>query len=357
METDTTVNKKYLKIITYFLGFICFVISVYILMALKDILIPVVIAVFLTYLFHPLMMYLSRFKIPSWLSLVIILLLISGVYYLLGLILLSTYNTFSERLGYYSENLTLFFQMILNPFNLTVREVAQWLNIRLQDLKVETLIQKMFDTGVVQSIFNSFSSLLGDFFISLIFWVFMIMGKNKFEERLKFAFRKNKNRVEENLDSINGQLQSYIIIKTVISLSTGIIFTIILLSFGVDFALMWGVLAFILNYIPNIGSLIATLFPIIVSTIQFGFGIHTISMAVLLVVIQNIIGNFIEPNFLGKKMDLSPVFVLFSLIFWGWIWGIAGMFLAVPIAALMKIFANNISSLKPIAILMGNKAE
>ncbi len=357
MQTETPTIKKYLPIVTYLLGFICFVIIVYILMALKEILIPVTIAVFLTYLFHPLMKYLSKFKIPAWVSLIIILLVISGIYYLLGLMLFSTYNTFSEKLSYYSENMTVFFQMILNPFNLTVREVALWLDIRLQDLKVETLIQKMFDAGVIQSVFNSFSSLLGDFFISIIFWVFMIMGKEKFEDRLKFAFSNEKERVEENLNSINTQLQSYIIIKTIISLTTGIVFTIILLSFGVDFALMWGVLAFVLNYIPNIGSLIATLFPIIVSTIQYGFGIHTISMSVLLILTQNIIGNFIEPNFLGRKLDLSPVFVLFSLIFWGWVWGIAGMFLAVPIAALMKIFANNITSLKPIAILMGTKAE
>jgi predicted PurR-regulated permease PerM len=172
-----------------------------------------------------------------------------------------------------------------------------------------------------------------------------------------FAFSENKERVEDNLNSINTQLQSYIIIKTIISLATGIVFTIILLSFGIDFAIMWGVLAFILNFIPNIGSLIATFFPIVISLVQFGLSFRTIMMASLLVIAQNIIGNFIEPNYLGRRLDLSPVFVLFSLIFWGWIWGITGMFLAVPIAALLKIFANNISSLKPLAILMGNRAE
>ncbi|QQS34568.1 MAG: AI-2E family transporter [Ignavibacteriales bacterium] len=357
METEISSKKNYYKLITYLLGFICFVIFVYILMALQDILIPVIIAIFLTYLFHPLMKYLKKFKIPYWLSLIFILIIISGLYYLLGLMLFSTYQTFSDKIEFYAENLSTLFQSILSPFNLTVREVALWLDIPSQDFDVNTIVRKMFDAGMIQTIFNSFSSLLGDFFISLVFWVFMIMGKDKFEERLKFAFTENKEVVEKTLVSINTQLQSYIIIKTIISLSTGIIFTIILMSFGVDFAVMWGVLAFVLNYIPNIGSLVATIFPILISIIQFGFGFQTITMSALLIITQNILGNFVEPNFLGRKMDLSPVFVLFSLIFWGWIWGIAGMFLAVPIAALMKIFANNINSLKPLAVLMGNRAE
>lgn len=357
METELNPNKKYLRLITFLLGFICFVISVYILMALRNILIPVTIAVFLTYLFHPLMKYLSKYRIPSWLSLLFILIVVSGINYLLGLMLVSTYNSFSEKMLFYSENLSIFFQMMLNPFNLSLREVAQWLNIRMQDFDVSTIIQELFDAGAIKSIFNSFSSLLGDLFISLIFWVFMILGKDKFENRLRFAFSGNKQLVEENLNSINTQLQSYVIIKTIISLVTGVIFTIILISFGVDFAIMWGVLAFVLNYIPNIGSLIAMFFPIMISLVQFGFGFRTIMMSILLILTQNILGNFVEPNYLGRKMDLSPVFVLFSLIFWGWIWGITGMFLAVPIAALMKIFANNISSLKPLAVLMGNRAE
>jgi predicted PurR-regulated permease PerM len=127
--------------------------------------------------------------------------------------------------------------------------------------------------------------------------------------------------------------------------------------YGIDFAIVWGLLTFILYYIPNIGSLIATLAPIIVSLLEYGFGFTTISLAVLLVVSHNVIGNLIEPHYLGKQMDLSPVFVLFSLIFWGWIWGIVGMFLAVPIAASMKILFSNIEPLKPIAILMGTKSS
>jgi predicted PurR-regulated permease PerM len=127
--------------------------------------------------------------------------------------------------------------------------------------------------------------------------------------------------------------------------------------YGIDFAVIWGLLAFILNYIPNIGSLLATLFPILIALLEYGVGFTSISLSVLLLVAQNVYGNVIEPKFMGEKMDLSPVFILISLIFWGWIWGIVGMFLAVPIGSLLKILCSNIDALKPIAVIISSKAE
>ena len=246
---------------------------------------------------------------------------------------------------------------MLSPFNLTIKELAQLLNIKAESFKLGSILENLFKAGIIQNIFSSFSSALGDFFISMIFWIFMILGKTQFEERLKSAFRNNREQIEWFISSINTQLQSYIVIKTITSLTTGIIVTLILWIYGIDFAIFWGLLTFILNFIPNIGSIIATVFPIVISLLEFGFGFGTISMSILLILNQNIIGNIVEPHFLGRQMDLSPVFVLFSLIFWGWIWGIAGMFLSVPIAAGLKILFSNIEPLKPIAVLISSKVS
>lgn len=324
-------------------------------MALREILIPVTIAIFLTYLFHPLLMYFRKLKIPKWLSVIIILIFVAGLYYLLGLILISSLSTFPEKLEAYTKNITGFLYVILKPFNITVREFADFLNLKIKEFDIESIFRSLFEAGVIQNIFNSFSGMLGDVFIALIFWIFMILGKERFEERLKHAYKEKREVVERNLDSIDQQLQSYIIIKTILSFLTGAVATIILFLYGIDFAIIWGLLTFILNYIPNIGSLIATIAPILVSLLEYGFGFTTISLSALLLINQNIFGNLIEPHYLGRQMDLSPVFVLFSLIFWGWVWGIVGMFLAVPIAAAMKILFSNIEPLKPIAILMGSK--
>lgn len=349
---------KQLKLTNYFLGFICSFIFVYILIALKQILIPVIIAIFLTYLFHPLLVFMyNKYKIPKWVTLILLLIFNLLVYYLLGLVIASNLNTFTQRMDFYTESLYKSLTSILSTFNLTLQEFIEFFNIDLANLSVNSVLQQLVNTGIIQSFFTAVSSLLGDSFIAMFFWVFMILGKSKFEERLKLAFSGKVDVVEKNLHSINSQLQSYIVIKTILSLITGAIATVILTIYGIDFAIFWGILTFVLNYIPNIGSLIATIFPILIALLEYGFGFTSLSLAALLVINQNIVGNVIEPHFLGRRMDLSPVFVLFSLIFWGWIWGIVGMFLAVPIAALMKILFNNIEALKPISVLIGSKAE
>lgn len=350
-------SSTHIKAIAYLLGFISFVVFVYILMALKNILIPFTIAIFLTYLFHPLVSFLKKKNVPQWLSLIFIFVVVFFFYYLIGVLIVSSFSTFPENAQIYWTNISNFLAEVLKPFDLTVKEFAAMINLDLQEIDFNTVFQGLFKAGIIQNIFTSFSSMLGDFIIVMIFWIFMILGKDKFEERVKFAFSNNKQKVENTIKGFNIQLQSYIIIKTIISLAVGIITTVILLAYGIDYALIWGLLTFILNFVPNIGALIATIAPIIISLLEYGFGFATISLSVLLIVTHNVMGNLVEPHYLGRQMDLSPVFVLFSLIFWGWVWGIVGMFLSVPIAAAMKILFSNIEPLKPIAILMGSKAE
>lgn len=352
MENDNI--KPNTKMITYFLGFICIVLFVYILIALKSILIPITIAIFLAFFFHPILKFLNeKLKIPNAIALIIIFIFSFSMFYLLGLLIASNVLGFAQKSDFYAQNLSLFISSLLKPFNITLSEFADFLNVQIEALDTTSVLREVFNMGILQSIFSSFSSLLGDFFIVMIFWIFMIMGKEKFEERLRLAFSSNSSYVEENMNAIDQQLQSYILYKTLISFITGAAFTFILLLFKVDFALFWGFLAFLLNYIPNIGSLLATIFPILIALLEYGLGFTTISLTALLVGVQFVMGNIVEPKFLGEKMDLSPVFVLFSLFFWGWIWGIVGMFLAVPIAAMVKIFCSNIEPLKPIAILIG----
>lgn len=348
---------NYMKAASYFLGFISVVLFVYILIVLQEILIPITIAVFLTYLFHPLIDFLKKNGVPKWLSFILILVAVAFIGYLIALLVISTVGDLPDKLKVYSANISSFLTQILKPFDVTLREFASWFKIDLRTFKLSTLFEKLFEAGVIQDYFNSFSSILGDFFVSLIFWVFMMLGKVKFEERLAVAFGSRNSMVQENINHINVQIQSYLIIKTILSLIVGIIATSIFLVYGVDFAILWGVLTFVLNFIPNIGALIATIAPILIALFQYGFGFTVISMAAILFVVHNFIGSIIEPHYLGRHMDLSPVFVLFSLIFWGWVWGIVGMFLAVPIAASMKILFSNIEPLKPISILMGSKVN
>ena len=125
--------------------------------------------------------------------------------------------------------------------------------------------------------------------------------------------------------------------KTVISLSTAVVGMILMLIYGVDFILVCGILLFVLNFIPNIGSIIASGVPVLISFLQSGMDIRTISFAVLIIGTQMLFGNVIEPKMQGSRLNLSPIMVLVSLIFWGWVWGIVGMVLAVPITSAINI--------------------
>ena len=129
--------------------------------------------------------------------------------------------------------------------------------------------------------------------------------------------------------NINRGVQRYLITKTLISLITGILAYLILLLFGVDFPLVWGLLTFLLNYIPNIGSVIATIPPVFVVFVQHGSAFPALWVALLLIGVQSTMGNFVEPRAMGKSLNLSPLVVILSLIFWGFIWGPVGMVLAV----------------------------
>lgn len=350
-------TNSYIKAIAYFLGFISIILLMYILMALKEILLPFTIAIFLTYLFYPLIEYLTKYKIPKWVSLVIILILVFLIYYLVVLLVMSSLSDFPDKWKVYSNNISNSLKSILAPFNLTAREVGSYFNFDIHEFDSSSIFQSLFKSGVIQNVVSSLSTMLKDFFVTMIFWIFMIFGKSSFEKRINFAFESKGEKIEKTIQSINVQLQSYIVIKTIVSLVIALFSTILFLIYGVDFAFLWGLLTFILNFIPNIGSLIAITGPILISLFQHGLGFTTISFAVILIVAHNIVGNLIEPKYMGMQMDLSPVFVLLSLILWGWIWGIPGMFLSVPIAAAIKILFFNIPALKPIAILMGTKTK
>jgi predicted PurR-regulated permease PerM len=269
---------------------------------------------------------------------------------------MTSLNGIPGKADFYSERLVDFVETVLTPFNLTFNELLKLFNVSVDEVETKSVIQTLFSSGLLQKTFLSISSFLGDVLVTIIFWLFMIYGKNHFDEKVKIAFDKSGSNISDTIIKVDEQIQSYLFIKTILSLATGVIATIIMIIFDVDFPFLWGLLTFTLNYIPNVGSLIATIFPIIITLLKFGFGVHSIALSALLVANQFLIGNFIEPYFLSRKMNLSAVFVLISLIFWGWVWGIAGMFLAVPIAAIMKIVFENIEALKTFSILMGSKA-
>ncbi len=178
MKSPEEISAKHIKIIAYFLGFISFSLFVFILMSLRSFLIPITFSIFLTFLFHPLIISLKKYKIPQWLSIIFILIFVFSCYYLIGLLIVSNFSTFPDKFESYSKNLNTFFQTILSPFNLTLKEFSKLLGIDYQNFEIGKLLPQLFKSGIIQNVVTSFSSAMGDFFIMIIFWIFMMAGKN-----------------------------------------------------------------------------------------------------------------------------------------------------------------------------------
>jgi AI-2 transport protein TqsA len=184
----------------------------------------------------------------------------------------------------------------------------------------------------------------------LIFLMFMLAGRTGLSGRIAKAFDTGRaEKIKHVINSIEDQVQHYLLIKTFACFLTAVACGVILFAAGFDLVIFTALLIFVLHYIPNFGSIIVTLFPALLGILKFGFSLRVLLVVLGLMVTQNIIGNVVEPMFTGKSLNLSPIVILISLIFWGYIWGIVGMILAVPLTSAMKIIFENIPGLNPIA--------
>ena len=207
--------------------------------------------------------------------------------------------------------------------------------------------------GLLLSSLGPFFSFISNLFLIFVFVIFILAGRGKTKTKIKSSFdARRSKKIIDVIQNIDGQIQKYLAIKTVVSFITGAIATLVLMIFGVDFAIVFGFLTFLLNYIPTIGSIVATILPLIIAAFQFDNLWPAFWIFIILGTTQMAIGNFIEPRLMGEGLGLSPLVVLFSLFFWGWLWGIPGMILAVPIAAIIKIVCSNVPSLEFVAALM-----
>ncbi|NMD10379.1 MAG: AI-2E family transporter [Acidobacteria bacterium] len=195
---------------------------------------------------------------------------------------------------------------------------------------------------------GTFVSFVSTIFLVLIFLIFMLAGRGKLNDKIRrfSPHPRRSDQIIEIVGNIDRQVQKYLVIKTAISVASGVISLVVFLAFGLRYAILWAFITFVLNYIPNIGSFISKILPFGFAILQFGRVWPAVWMLAILVVTDAITGSFIEPRVMGKGLGLSPLAILISLFFWGWLWGIPGMILAVPIMVVMKIIASNFESLR-----------
>lgn len=333
----------------FLMGFLVFV-----LIELQFILLPLFVSIIISFIFLPLYNFLIRKKIPVAVSIIIIILIIILISNVASVFILTSVNSFSSEFPKYEQKVITIFDNLISTFNITDTELQSLSN----NFNIKSLLAEGKLTAAISNIFSGVTSLMSYYVIILFYIIFILTESKSIKRRISLAFSEEKQiTVNKTLTDIFTGVKDYISGKTLLSLGQAILIGLILWITGVDFYIIWAFLFFLTDFIPNVGSLIASILVAIVMYLQFdNFVTPTIILAVL-ILIQNIKGNIIEPKIFGAKLDLSPLLLLFSLIFWGYVWGIMGMILSVPIMSMIKIIFMNIPATKPIAILMSNNAE
>lgn len=231
-----------------------------------------------------------------------------------------------------------------------------WLDV---NASAESIISYINISTIVSSIAWALTTVFKNAWIIIFYTMFILLEHRFFSEKLKLMVKDSKKQQNlfDTLSQLKKDVRSYFVIKTLVSLVTAILSYCVLLVFGVDFALFWAFIIFILNYIPTIGSIIAVMFPVLFSFVQFDSFALIGWLALSLTAVQVLMWNIIEPKIQWNRLNLSPLVILLALWFWWIIWGVVGMLLSVPIMVIINIVLSKFEMTRPIAILLSEKWE
>jgi predicted PurR-regulated permease PerM len=294
-------------------------------------LVPFLLAVFIAVISFPLMSMLQQKGLPKGLSLTLVMLLVVVAGIALTFLVGSSITDFSRSLPAYQQKISAEWG-----------ELIRWLSDH--GFSIADSIKEIADptaaVGLISSILKGFGSVLTNSFLIILTVVFLLIEAAGFTQ--KFMALNNDSSTstvsggEEFSQVFVDKLRSYMSMKTIISMLTGVVIGIAMWLIGVDYPVLWGVLAFMLNFVPNIGSIIAAVPAVILTVVQLGFP-SALLVATVYLVVNVLIGSIIEPKYMGKGLGMSTLVVFVSLVFWGWVLGPVGMLLSVPLTITVKL--------------------
>ena len=316
---------------------------VYVLYIGAPIVIPFVVAVLLSFIILSIASFFKNKGLQRHLAFIASLLSIGVILYLIGKIINTNVSGIIEEAPIYQEKLTRI-----------ISEIAWKYNID-QKVAIDQLVAKIDIQFLVASTASIITGIVKNAGMIIFFTVFILLESTSFFDKLKIITWGEKSAFFKVFEQIQEDMKSYFKIKTFTSCLVALLSAIIMFFFGLDFFIFWAFLILLLNYIPSVGSIIAVFFPVIFSLIQFESLYITGIFLILMITAQVFIWNFIEPRLMWNKLNLSPLVILISLIFWGMIWGPIGMLLSVPIMVMVNIVLAHIEVTRPIAILLSEK--
>ncbi len=307
-----------------------------------EVMIPFVVALLFSFVFTPVMRFFERLRFPYVLAVVVLLALFLGVMFLVALFVYSSVNRLVDQFPEYQKR---FIEIV----NSIVRELGLPSELTDQFNWMQTLGSSLV------SVSGSFVGFVGSLLIVLVFLLFLLLEKPYLRPKLGRAFGTHRmRRIVIIFAHINRGIGRYLAVKLFASGLTAVIVYVAFSAIGVDFPFVWASLTFVFNFIPSIGSIFITIAAILFAIVQFfpAWDLIILTGAIMLAA-QLIIGNVVDPQMQGDNLNLSPVVIIFALFFFGWLWGIIGMFLSVPLTVAVKICFEHIPALHPAAALMG----
>jgi len=334
----------------FLLVFICCVVAAAVLKIAAGVILPFTIAILLAFVMYPFVKLMDKKKIPRIVSILLVIIIMVTGMYIIGMVLFTSGKMIITHYPAYEQRINFIYNWIAELFDLpNDRALSIWQNLWDQ-VAIRTFVRNL-----TLSLSNFFISFFSNAVMIILFMIFILMEASYFKEKLEAAFESRSQQIHKMGHDLMSQVTRYLTAKFFISLANGIIFAVSFYFIGLEFAIVWGVIQFIMNFIPNIGSIVTGVAISLFALVQFWPAPTPIILVVAVILGVNMLCNVFDPKIVGDHVGISPLIVLVSLVIWGYIWGFVGMILSVPMMVIIKIVCENIPIMEPVSILLGTR--
>ena len=328
-------DKENNQLITISLTLIAIISVAFALYFTRPIMIPFILALFVRILIDPIIDFQTKnLRVHRIVAIIVAIFIIIGLFVIIIPIIIDSLAIFLKSADDYNFKVLLLIETVINKL--------QYFDIEINNEIIRESFLSLPFLDWASSALSNGANFVAKFFLVVIMTLFLLVGSTGAKK-------------SQTWENINNQVKKYIFVKFITSSVTGIIAGLIYWSLGLDLAIIFGTLTFLLNFIPTFGSIVAVLLPLPVAFLQFDDPAIIIMVIILPSIVHMIVGNIIEPKMFGQAFDLHPVTIIVALILWGMLWGITGMLLAAPLTAIMRISFNNFDTTRPFALLLSGK--
>lgn len=352
MTAKSPGRSAVVRTVVYPVTFFVLVSAVLLVIYARSLLIPLAIAILVWFLLNAIMTAIGRITVgswrpPQWLRLILSFVIVTAGVVFMVEVVSGTIGAMSAKLPAYQENL----QRLVTGLGKAVG---------MDQIPVTADILKEIDFAKwLGSLLGALSNLAGQAGIIFIYIVFLLLEQRSFDRKIDVLFPDagRQDKVRDLLEQMATKIRTYLLIKTAMAILSGVVAYVVMVAVALDFAAFWAFFTVITYYIPTVGSLVALVFPVAFALVQFDSVVPALIILVVSGGLQTVVGNVLEPRLMGRSLNLSAFVLIVSLFVWGAVWGVAGMFLCVPMMVIIMIVCSTFERTRPIAVILSSDGE